>query len=157
MHEKTDKRSTIVKELLEGARAVMSDDTRRALLVTAALWNFFYSLIMPVMVIYALNTLNISPFFLGLTYLPGGIGILIASKIFSNLASRLGLGLVSVLGVCSTAIWAGLLALSSYQWIDPGYILMSATLFFGFGQALFGNASSSINQLITPPELIGRV
>jgi MFS family permease len=150
-------KGSVWPEIVEGARAVLSNKLRMSMLCIGAIWNFFYSGIMSVFVIYALKILGLSVFAFGFTYLPGGVGVFVGSFLFPRMVKRFGLGLSAVSGIITTSLWGLLLVVSKSESVAPMPVLMLAIFCFGLGQSLYNNSSASINQLITGAEVLGRV
>lgn len=149
--------TSVFLEIHQGIMEVLRHPIRRYILFSAAIWNFFYAAMMAVYIFYLSNTLGIKPLDIGIVLFPGGIGVLLAGMTLKTVSSRLGLGMTAVYGICCTAAWAALVAVSSYTDVWISSILMLASFCFGLGQGIFNGASISIMQIVTPTELMGRV
>ena len=150
-------RAGLRRELAEGLAAVAHQPLLRPMAlasVTDALFgNFFYSLY----TLYALTTLGLSPFQLGIVVSAGGVGSLTAAFVVGPLTRRLGIG--------PTIVWTRVAAavLSVLTPLAGGPPLLAAL--FLFIPQLFGDGLHSVSlidqltvrQLVTPKRLLGRV
>ena len=109
-----------------------------------------------VMTPFALNTLGLSPFGLGLALSAGGIGGLVGSLAATSLGTRFGAGRIVIVCRAFTAASFALIALSTAHW--------SGWLLFGAGQLLLGLSMGAENanemgywQEVTADHLQGRM
>ena len=109
-----------------------------------------------VMTPFALNTLGLSPFGLGLALSAGGIGGLVGSLAATSLGARFGAGRIVIVCRAFTAASFALMALSTAHW--------SGWLLFGAGQLLLGLSMGAENanemgywQAVTADHLQGRM
>ena len=145
------------RELAEGLATVARHPLLRPMALASAsdalFGNFFYSLY----TLYALTTLGLSPFELGIVVSAGGVGSLAAAFVVGPLTRRLGIG--------PTIVWtrAGAALLSVLTPLAGGPPLLAAL--FLFIPQLFGDGLHSVSiidqltvrQLVTPGRLLGRV
>jgi Na+/melibiose symporter-like transporter len=146
-----------LREMAAGVRAVLGHELRRLIIAAAALWNLFYCFILAVFVLHVVRSLGVSPWLLGVAYLPGGLGFMAGATLAPRLARRIGVGRTSCVGVLATMGWAGLAGVATGGIAEVVAQLMLATFMFGLGQALFNVSASSIMQTVTPREILGRV
>jgi MFS family permease len=146
----------IGREAMEGLRWIYLHATLRPLALSTHAWFLCSAVANAVLPPYALRTLGLSPFGLGLALAAGGAGGLIGSLAAARLGARFGSGRVVVACRASTALSWALIALSTDQ--------MSGWVLFGGGQLLLGlslgaeNANEmSYRQVVTPDRLQGRM
>jgi len=146
----------IRREAMEGLRWVYLHATLRPLALSTHGWFLCSAVANAVLPPYALRTLGLSPFGLGLALAAGGAGGLIGSLAATRLGSRFGSGRVVIACRAVTAVSWALLALSTEQW--SGWAL------FGGGQLLLGLSLGAENanemgyrQAVTPDRLQGRM
>jgi MFS family permease len=152
-----DKPPDFWREMAAGVRAVLDHEVRRLIIASAALWNLFYCFILAVFVLHVVRTLGVSPWLLGLAYLPGGLGFMAGATLAPRVAKRIGVGRTTCLGVLATMGWAALAGMATGGIVEVVAQLMLATFMFGLGQALFNVSASTIMQTVTPREILGRV
>lgn len=104
--------------------------TLGALAVTTHGWFFFSAIAGAVVTPFALVTLRLSPFGLGLAVALAGVGALVGSLAAVRLGRRFGAGRVVIGCHATTAFARALVALSTDDW--SGWAL------FGAGQLVFG-------------------
>lgn len=149
--------SDLRRELAEGLAAVGRHPLLRPLalaLVTSALFgNFFASLY----TLYALDELHLDPFLLGLTVSAGGVGSLAATGFVGPLTARLGLGPTLVWTRLAAGVLAFLIPLAGGPPLVAALFLFVPQA-FGDGLATISQINgTTLRQLVTPPELLGRV
>jgi MFS family permease len=146
----------LFQEIGEGMRFAFSNIYLRIIMAEAAGWNFCFSLLETIFLIYTVRQLGFSPGLLGLVYAVGAIGGLLGATIASPLAQRVRLGFV----LCGT------FTLGSLPWIlipvTTGSQTFVAAVFIvvfflvrtalGIWQVL----TTSLRQTITPNHLLGR-
>jgi predicted MFS family arabinose efflux permease len=146
----------IRREAMEGLRWIYLHATLRPLALSTHGWFLCAAIANAVLPPYALQTLGLSPFGLGLALAAGGGGGLIGSLAATRLGSRFGSGRVIIACRAGAAVAWALIALSTQHW--TGWVL------FGAGQFLLGLSLGAENanemgyrQVITPDRLQGRV
>ena len=144
------------QEAMEGLRWVYCHPTLRSFAVGTHAWFLFTGVSGAVLVPFALRTLELSPFGLGLALSVAGVGGLAGSLAATGLGARFGAGRVVLACWAAEGVAYVLLALSAAHW--------SGWLLFGAGQLLFGlglgaeNANSmGYRQAVTPDRLQGRM
>jgi predicted MFS family arabinose efflux permease len=143
-------------EAAEGLRWVYTHPMLRPLALSTHGWFLCSAVTNAVLVPFALRTLGISAFGLGLSLAAGGVGGLAGSLAATRLGARVGVGRVVIAcRVVTAASWA-IVALSTGDW--------SGWTVFGLGQFLFGLSMGAENanemsywQTVTPDRLQGRM
>jgi predicted MFS family arabinose efflux permease len=121
---------TVRMDALEGLRWVYTHATLRPLALSTHSWFLCVALAGAVETPFALRSLGLNPFGLGLVLAVGGIGGLAGSLAATRLGVRLGTGRVVVACSALTGVAWGVIALSPHG--PAGWVLFAA------GQLLFG-------------------
>jgi MFS family permease len=139
----------------EGLRWVYRHRTLTPFAIGTHAWWLFFSVVNVIVPPFALRTLGLSAFGLGIALAFGGVGGLVGALAAARLGARFGVGRVVIASQVGTALAVAAVALSSDRWI--GWIV------FGVGELLIGisigvsNANSmGYRQAITPDRLQGR-
>jgi len=143
-------------EAVEGLRWVYHHPTLRAFSLTAHAWWLCNAVARAVLIPFALRTLGLSAFGLGLALAAAGVGGLLGSLAAVRLGMRFGVGRVVISCEAATALAWALVALSAD--VRAGWLV------FGAGQFLLGLSmgAQSANemgyrQIVTPDRLQGRM
>jgi MFS family permease len=146
----------IRRDAAEGLRWVYRHPMLRPLALNTHGWFLCSAITGAVMTPYALNTLGLSAFGLGLALSAGGIGGLVGSLAATSLGTRFGTGRIVIACRAFTAASFALMALSTAHW--------SGWLLFGAGQLLLGLSMGAENanemgywQAATADHLQGRM
>lgn len=142
-------------EALEGLRWVYRHPVLTPYTLATHAWFVCSAVGGAVVVPFALLTLRLSAFGLGVALAVGGVGALVGSLLATRLGLRLGVGPVVVACIGGTAVAWGVMATSPASW--PGWCV------FGLGQLLLGVSMGAQNpnemgywQSVTPDHLQGR-
>jgi hypothetical protein len=140
----------------QGLRWVYHRATLRALALTTQAWFLCSAVTGAVLIPFALRTLGLSPFGLGLALAAAGVGGLLGSLAAVRLGMRFGAGRVVIARRAATALAWALAALSADS--AAGWLLIGA------GQFLLGLSMDADNanemgyrQTVTPDRLQGRM
>lgn len=146
----------IRRDAAEGLRWIYRHPMLRPLALNTHGWFLCSAIAGAVMTPFALNTLGLNPFGLGLALSAGGIGGLVGSVAATRLGTRFGAGRVVIVCRAFTAASFALMALSTAHW--------SGWLLFGAGQLLLGLSMGAENanemgywQAVTADHLQGRM
>ncbi|GAA1660222.1 MFS transporter [Fodinicola feengrottensis] len=144
------------QDAVEGLRWVYKHPTLRLIALNTHGWFLCSAVVGAVMPAFALRTLDLSPFGLGLALAGGGVGGLAGSLAATRLGARWGSGRVIVACRALSAVSWSFVALSTPHWY--GWLV------FGAGQLLFGFSLGAENanemgyrQAVTPDRLQGRM
>jgi MFS family permease len=150
-------RPPIVAEIAEGLKLVFRNRTLFALAWLAALWQFLHHMQIAVLILFATRDLSLSAGAIGLAYMFGGLGCVIAAATAERLSTRFGVGPVIVHGLILTALaWQAFGLIGGSPWTAT-LLLGVAMLVFDFGGVLYGINYLSLRQAITPDRLLGRM
>lgn len=149
--------ATLLKDLRTGAGAAWSEPRVRALLLMGAVMTLFGSFFAATYVVFALQTLGLTPSLLGLTIAAGGAGALAGSVAAGPLSRALGAGPAILLGFFG---WAAANVLIPLAPADPvlGTAVLVTAQILGDGLAVAAMVlAASLRQSLAPQNLLGRV
>ena len=150
-------RPSVTTEIHEGLKLVWNNRTLLALAWLTGLWQILHHMQIAVLILFATRELGLSAGAIGLTYVFGGVGCVIASALAQRLSSRFGVGPVIVHGLALTALgWQMFGLISGPVWLAT-LVLGCAMLVFDFGAILYGINYLALRQAITPDRLLGRM
>lgn len=151
-----EKRNSRLSSVYTGYQFVFKTPLLRIITLSGAVWNFCYALIYTIFIFYAVNQLNISPFMLSLVFIPGAIGVLVGASLIPVMIKKFGYGNSLLFGVAITGVWGLILSLlQPLEWVV--FAIGIAFFFFGLGQTVFNVINVSINQIVIPSHLLGKV
>jgi MFS family permease len=150
-------RAPVMAEIADGLCLVFRNRTLFALAWLAALWQFLHHMQIAVLILFATRELGLSAGAIGLVYMFGGLGCVIAAASAERLSARLGVGPVIVHGLILTALaWQAFGLIGGPVWFAT-ILLGLAMLLFDFGGVLYGINYLALRQAITPDRLMGRM
>ncbi len=149
--------ATVGAEIREGLKLVRRNPTLQALAWLAGLWQVLHHMQVAVLILFATRELGLSPGAIGLTYMFGGAGCVLAAASAQRLSARFGVGPVIVHGLILTALgWQAFGLVSGPAWVAT-LALGCAMLVFDFGAIIYAINYLSLRQAITPDRLLGRM
>lgn len=151
-------RPPIRRALAEGLVVVWRHPLLRAIAACAMAWNFSWFVLMAVFVLFAVNTLGLTPAQVGITLGAQGLGMLLAALAAPSIHARLRLGVMIILGPATSLFAAFSIGTATMTRGEAAFALLLAGFFlFGFGPMLWTIGQTSLRQAIVPLRLIGRV
>jgi len=148
-------RTLAILVLIEGARFVSGHEVLRPIVITAILFNTGWFCLQGVYVAYAMTRLDMTSGQTGLTLTLYGVGMVVGSRLAGVLAGRVWFGRLVVIGPICGAL-ASTLMIASLVW--PTWLLPSlAWLLLGSGPMIWTISTTTLRQMITPPDMLGRV
>jgi MFS family permease len=148
----SEPRPSIRADIAEGVRWLRRHRLLRTLALALAVLNLLASAVFAVLVLYALEVLDLSQRGYGVLLTAGGIGALLGSLLARALSSRVGPGTVLVISM--VAIGAAMLVPA--LWANPIALGLGLALEGGFSVA-WNVVTVSLRQAIVPDALLGRV
>jgi len=151
------KQSSILRDLMDGLKAVIHNPYIRPLVFCSATANIFINMQLAIYVLYLTRELNFTPAQIGSMYMIGSIGGLLGALYVVPLTRWMGLGRAIVaeciiVGIAATGIpLFGLLGAKAFPFLAFMHAL------WGFGFPLYVVNAASLRQLTTPEHLLGRV
>src|SRR5438067_352292 len=150
-------RRSMWAEIHEGLLLVWRSRTLFGLALVAALWQVLHHMQIAVLILFATRDLNLSAGSIGVAYMFGGVGCVIAAANAERLSNRFGVGSIIVYGLLLTAFgWQAFGLVSGPPWAAT-LALGIAMLVFDFGAVLYGINYLALRQAITPDRLLGRM
>ena len=144
-------------EIHEGLLLVWRSRTLLALAVMAGLWQVLHHMQVAVLILFATRDLHLTAGAIGVAYVFGGAGCVLAAASAERLSTRFGVGRVIVGGLALTALgWQAFGLISGPPWLAT-LALGLAILVFDFGAVLYGINYLALRQAITPDRLMGRM
>ncbi|HEX2885314.1 MFS transporter [Vineibacter terrae] len=148
-------RQPVLAAIREGAAFVMRQRLLRGIALCAIFWNLSFFALWAIFVPFALKLLALDPRQTGAMQMTYGAGLIVGALSGGTLLSRLPPNVTLLFGPAVSVI-AGVLLLLSTR--TPGVILPAVAHFLvGFGPMLWLICQTTVRQLVTPPELLGRV
>lgn len=152
---RADGKARIHAQIREGIREVAGSRQLRAIAIAAAIINLFGRMMVILVPLYLIRDARYPAFAIGLVFALGSIGFLAGAAIAGKIAGWIGLGRAIVLG---GTVAAGALLLFA---VPPaglaGPAIAAAMFIYGTGALVFTVANITLRQLLTTPDLLGRV
>ncbi len=145
------------REISEGLRFVGRNACLRAYMAYAGSLNFFHSLLMAVLVLYATRELGIGPGLLGLILAGGSVGALLGALLTGRITARFGPGPALIGSATVLALSVGSLPLAAGPKLAIVLIILAGEFIGGFAVMVFDINCASLKGSITPDHLLGRV
>ena len=150
-----DGHARIHAQIREGIRQVAASRQLRAITVAAAIINLFGRMMVILVPLYLIRDARYPAFAIGAVFALGSVGFLAGATIADTVARRIGLGRAIVLG--GTVAAAALLLIAAPPATLAGPATAAAMFIYGTGALVFTVGNITLRQLITPPDLLGRV
>ncbi len=151
-----EKDATVWQDAKEGLHLIWSNPVLRSLAWGLAIWQFLKHMYFAIVILFAARDLALSPGTIGVVWMMGGVGFLIASFWVQHANRKFGVGRVMLGGLLSTGIAWLLIA-----WVSPGswaaLHLGIAIFVLDLGAMLFFINYLTLRQSVTPDHLLGRV
>jgi predicted MFS family arabinose efflux permease len=144
-------------EIREGLKLVRDNRTLLALAWLAGLWQILHHMQIAVLILFATRDLGLSAGAIGITYMFGGVGCVLAAASAQRLCARFGVGPAIIHGLVLTALGWQAFGLVSGNPLAATVALGGAMLVFNFGAVLYAINYLSLRQAITPDRLLGRM
>lgn len=151
-------RQPLHREIAEGVRFVAGQPLIRAVAGTTATLNFFSTLGFTLYPLFALRTLGIGSFGLGVTLSVGAVGGLLGALATPRLARWIGEGRVIIVAAFVSGLTFVLVPLSSLLHGPSAVVLLSVGEFINVFCVLVYNITQlTLRQRLCPPRLLGRM
>jgi predicted MFS family arabinose efflux permease len=149
--------TNIWRDIVDGLRPFYRDRLLQSIVGSSMIYLFFSSIMLAVYVLYVTRDLAMTPTVLGIIYGLGGAGATVGAVIARPVAQRLGIGSTMIVANLVGGLFLLLVPLAET-------IPTSAALVLGLAQcasqtmgAVFYINQTSLQQLITPEHLLGRM
>ncbi|MDP3240769.1 MAG: MFS transporter [Reyranella sp.] len=148
-------RPTLASAIRIGAVFVVRNELLRGISLCAICWNFAFFALLAIWAPLALGPLGLDPAHMGLAQSTYGAGLILGALAAPFCARRLPPFVTLILGP-AVSVLAAFLFLAAPS--GNGFALAAAGYFLvGFGPMLWLICQTTVRQLVTPPDLMGRV
>ena len=148
--------ATVWTDAKEGLRLIRDNPILRSLAWGLAVWQFLKHMYFAIVILFAARDLELSPGTIGVVWMMGGVGFLIASFGVQHVNSRFGVGRVMLGGLYATGLaWLLIALVSQGSW--AAVHLSLAIFVLDLGAMLFFINYLTLRQSVTPDHLLGRV
>ncbi len=144
-------------EIGEGLRVLAREPVLRAFAGCSGTLNGFGGIGNALFRLYALRHLAMSPALLGTIYALGSVAWLFGAVLANRVTLRLGQGPTMLLGALLIGVANLLVPLSGVLLGAALPLLVCRSLLLGIANPLYNVTSTSMQQALTPPRLLGRV
>ena len=149
------RRESVWTQIHGGLRLTLGNVYLRAFVGEAATYNFFNQALLTLFILYATETLDLTPGTLGLIFATGSVGSLLGSLITISVARRVGIGRTMAAGAAISSVAPVLIPLAGGALLLPTLLLAFFVTYFGI--ALTNVHTFSIRQSLVPDHLRARM
>lgn len=145
----------IVQRIVTGAYFVINNDVLRPIAICSLFWNMAFSALLVMMVPLIVNQYRLDAGTFGVALSAFGLAGILGAWTVGRLSPVIPPNLILLFGPASSVVAsAALIAIPVNGSAIPVY---AACFLLGFGPSMWLVTQNSIRQLVTPPELLGRV
>lgn len=147
----------MVREIREGIQIVFSSKIIRSILYSSTCYNFFYSMFLPLFILFVSKDLELNSTIIGLIFSVGGLGALIGSTVAKKAGTKLGIGRLLSLVNILTGISIIVMAISTiFTPMMTVSLLLVAQVILSACATIYSINAVSLRTAITPNHLLGR-
>ena len=150
-------RKGVVREMLAGLRAVITNPVLRALGAAVGTFNLFSNILLAVYILYVTRVLGLGPALLGLITAAGGVGAVAGTLAAGPAARRLGIGRSIIAAVLVSAVSTFGIALARGGAVAVALVLTLAQIALELGVTASVVSIVSLRQSMTPAGQEGRI
>lgn len=147
----------LLLEIKEGIEVVFKSKVIRTILFSSTFYNFFYSMFLPLFIIFVSRDLELSSTIIGVIFGMGGVGALIGSSLAKTLGKKLGIG--PLLSNANSLTGFSIILMVASTMFD-GMIMILLILFsqtiLSACATIYSINAVSLRTAITPNHLLGR-
>lgn len=144
-----------LQDIREGAAFVFRHPLLRPVFVTQFVFNVAFFLILAIFVPHAVGNLGLSAFGIGLTLAMFGAGMVLGALLAPRIMRALAFG--TVVGIGPAAGFAASVLMALTIWLPTPLLARASFLMLGAGPILWVISTTTLRQVVTPPQLLGRV
>lgn len=144
--------SHLGRDLREGLRWLWNHAPLRTLAVTVFVFNITFGAAWSVLVLIAIDRLQVGEVGYGLMITAGAIGGLIGAAAYGSLESRFSLADLMRVGLVVECLTHLTLATTTTPWVG-----MAILLLFGAHNSIWGTTTTTVRQRAVPADFLGRV
>lgn len=149
--------ASIWSDIGEGLKLVLGNPLLRPIVACTATTNLCSGMWSAVLVLFATNTLGLSPAQQGLIFSLGAPGTLLGALVAGRVAKRLGLGQTIIGSALLGGLGGMLLPLAGMLPAAGTALMVASQLVVGAGFVIYNINQVSLRQAITPDRLLGRM
>ena len=150
-------RTSVLADIREGVRMVVTTPVLRALAGATATYNFFDNMIAGIFILFLTTELDLDPVTIGLLMAVGSVTAIGGSLFAGAISERFPLGPTIIAAFFSFSLANLVLPLVfGPHWVIVG-LLIFARFFGALGGTVYNINQLSLRQAITPPDMLGRV
>lgn len=150
-----ERQESVWRQIGDGLRLTLGNVYLRAFVGEAATYNFFNQAMLTLFILYATETLALTPGTLGLIFATGSVGSLLGSVVTVAVARRIGLGRTIATGAAISSVVPVLIPLAEGSLLLPTLLFAHFVAYFGI--ALTNVHTFSIRQALVPDHLRARM
>jgi MFS family permease len=150
-----EERRSLLSELWEGLRYVLTHEYVRGMAASVAIFNFFGNVGGAILLVYLVRDLGMSATTIGLVFGLGNLGFLAGAFVAKRVETRLGVGRTIVGSMALSPFGLLLVPLATRETAVP--LLVTSGAIVGFAVVLYNVSAISLMQAITPDRLLGRM
>lgn len=148
---------SVAQDIRAGLSFILNSPLLRALAWQAALWQLLFHMLLALLVLFATRELGLSAGQMGICFMLGGIGSLVAALGAERLGERFGVGPMIATGMaCTSLSWLGF-ALIPADAASPMVWFSLVEALLAFGATLFSIHYLAARAALTPDALLGRM
>lgn len=144
-------------EIVEGLQTILRHPIMRSVIWCSININLFTYMTTAVYILYATDTLHISPAVLGVIYALGGSGAVLGAAVNRWMTQRFGVGITMIVMLATTGFSALLVPLAAGSPFLVVTILVIAQFLTSFTTVIWNINQLCLRQGLTPDALLGRV
>jgi predicted MFS family arabinose efflux permease len=148
---------SLVREIREGLVALLGHPVLRSITITTTLVNLTISLLTPILILYLVQTLHLTPAVVGVVLMVSGLGGVLGAIAGGAVGGRLPVAVILGLGLLLCAVGSLLIAAATGPMFLVLAMLVAGMGAFGFGVPFFNVNQLSLRQALTPARLQARV
>lgn len=148
-------RMPVLRAIVDGIRFVLRHSLLRALALCAALWNFAFYALVAAYVSFASLEIGLRAALIGVSQATFGAGLIVGAACSSAIIRVCRTNHVLMGGPVLSVVGAALLLVAAH-W-ESMLVAAAGHFLIGFGPMIWLVCLTSVRQLVTPPELLGRV
>jgi MFS family permease len=150
-------RISLRRQIAEGFTAVYGSRLLRMLLTQSAALNLAFGAFWTVFVVYAIETLHLSPFKLGLVVGAAAVGALLGALFSHRVRNALGYGRSMFFATIGLSLAPLLLLVPRNAALPAMLILMAAQFVYGASITTYNVNAITLRQVVTPKRLLARM
>jgi MFS family permease len=155
--EVPETRVPVRRQIAEGFRAVYGNKLLRALLAQSTLLNLAFGVMWTIFLVYAIRSLHLSPFKLGIVTGAAAVGGLGGALSTTRIRNALGFGRSMVLGTAGYSLAPLLLIIPRSAGVVSLTILVVAQIVIGASAQVVNVNSITLRQVVTPRRVLARM